>query len=93
MVTRVLDADCKIVRDARTMLSQIAQWFAPDVVMDVRELDVRPVVHFPFADLGSNEKGEYTGTYITAKPLQEISYDVIDFSYSNDVAESEQGSR
>ena len=86
LVTRVLDANCKIVWDAWTKPLQIAQWFAPGVVMDVREMDVRPGGHFRFAEPGSDEKGEYTGTYITVKPLQEISFNVIDFSQSNDVA-------
>lgn len=55
--------------------------------MEVRELDVRPGGHFRFADPDDKMlPGEYTGTYITVKPLQELSFKVIDFSQTDDPA-------
>ena len=86
IVTRVFDVPCELVWDAWTMPKQIAQWFAPGLVMEVRELDVRPGGHFRFADPHDTATGEYTGTYITVEPLQVLSFKVVDFSQTNDPA-------
>jgi uncharacterized protein YndB with AHSA1/START domain len=80
IVTRVFDAPCERVWEAWTTPELIAQWFAPGQVMDVRELDVRPGGHFRFADPTDKNAGEYTGTYVTVKPLEELSFTVLDFS-------------
>src|SRR4051812_6807537 len=80
IVTRVFDAPCELVWDAWTKPELIARWFAPGIVMDVRELDVRPGGHFRFADPNDKSSGEYTGTYMTVKPLEELSFKVVDFS-------------
>ena len=84
VVTRVFDVPCEFIWKAWVTPNHIAQWFAPYIVMDVRELDVRPGGHFRFAEPGSDDSGEYTGTYLTVKPLQELSFKVIDFSQSED---------
>ncbi len=86
IVTRVFDAPAETVWKAWTTPEQIAQWFAPGVIMDVRELDVRPGGHFRFADPDDKDGGEYTGTYITVKPFEELSFSVIDFSLTDDPA-------
>ncbi|MBP9757311.1 MAG: SRPBCC domain-containing protein [Candidatus Pacebacteria bacterium] len=86
VVTRVFDASRELVWKAWTTRELIAQWFAPGVVMDVRELDVRPGGKFRFADPADPASGEYTGTYITVEPLQELSFNVIDFSMTDDPA-------
>ena len=80
IVIKVFDAPCELVWKAWTTPELIAKWFAPGVVMDVRELDVRQGGHFRFADPNDKTSGEYTGTYITVKPLQELSFNVMDFS-------------
>lgn len=80
LVTTVFDAPCELVWKAWTTPELIAQWFAPGVVMDVRELDVRPGGYFRFADPNDQTSGEYTGEYITVNPLQELSYKVMDYS-------------
>ncbi|MBA3732981.1 SRPBCC domain-containing protein [Patescibacteria group bacterium] len=80
IVTRVFDVSPELVWKAWALPEQIAQWFAPGIVMEVRELDVRPGGHFRFADPNDKLSGEYTGTYITVKPLQELSFSVVDFS-------------
>ncbi len=80
IVTRIYDAPCQRVWDAWTTPDQIAQWFAPGVVMDVRELDVQPGGHFRFADPNDKVSGEYTGTYITVIPNMELTFEVMDFS-------------
>ena len=86
IVTKVFDAPCEIVWKAWTTPEQIARWFAPKIIMDVLELDVRPNGHFRFADPNEKNSGEYTGTYITVKPLEELSFKVVDFSRTNDPA-------
>ncbi len=86
IVTHVFDAAPERVWGAWTTPEQIAQWFAPGVVMDVSELDVKTGGHFRFADPGDPASGEYTGTYITVKPLEELSFSVIDFSRTDDPA-------
>jgi len=83
VVTRVFDAPLELVWKAWTTPQQIAQWFAPGVVMEVRELDVRPGGHFRFADPNDKDSGEYTGTYITVTPLEELSFSVIDYSHTD----------
>jgi len=80
IVTKTFDASRELVYSAWTTPELIAKWFAPGIVMDVRELDVRPGGHFRFADPNDRESGEYTGTYVTVQPLQELSFDVVDFS-------------
>ena len=79
-VTRVFDAPCEAVWSAWTTPELIAKWFAPGIVMDVRELDVRPGGHFRFADPHDETSGEYTGEYITVNPQQELSFSVMDYS-------------
>jgi uncharacterized protein YndB with AHSA1/START domain len=86
MVTKVFDAPCEIVWNAWTTPEKIARWFAPGIVMEVRELDVRPGGHFRFADPDDQHSGEYTGTYITVVPLRELSFSVVDYSLTNDPA-------
>ena len=86
IVTRVFDAPCEVVWKAWTTPEQIAQWFSPGIVMDVRELDVRPGGHFRFADPNDKESGEYTGTYTTVEPEKELSFNVTDFSQTHDLA-------
>jgi uncharacterized protein YndB with AHSA1/START domain len=86
IVTKVFDAPCEAVWKAWTTPELIAQWFAPGIVMDVRELDVRVGGHFRFADPNDKDGGEYTGTYITVNPLHELSFNVIDFSLTDDPA-------
>jgi uncharacterized protein YndB with AHSA1/START domain len=85
-VTKVFDAPCELVWKAWTTPELIAQWFAPGIIMDVRELDVQPDGHFRFADPNDKDSGEYTGTYITVKPLEELSFEVVDFSRTEDPA-------
>ncbi len=80
IVTHVFDAPCELVWKAWVTPEQIARWFAPGIVMDVRELDVRPGGHFRFGDPNDKASGEYTGTYIVVKPLQELSFYVMDYS-------------
>lgn len=80
IVIKVFDAPCEIVWNAWVTPALIAKWFAPGIVMDVRELDVRPGGRLRFADPNDKTAGEYTGTFITVKPLQELSFDVMDFS-------------
>lgn len=80
VVTKVFDAPCELVWNAWTTPALIAKWFAPGIVMDVRELDVRTGGHFRFADPNDTSSGEYTGTYISVKPLEELSFSVMDFS-------------
>ncbi|MDB5224899.1 MAG: ATPase [Candidatus Adlerbacteria bacterium] len=80
VVTKVFDAPCELVWSAWTVPEKIARWFAPGVVMDVRELDVQPGGHFRFADPNDKDAGEYTGTYVTVKPLEELTFNVVDFS-------------
>lgn len=80
LVTRVFDAPSERVWKAWTTPELIAQWFAPGIVMDVRELDVRPGGHLRFADPNDEASGEYTGEFITVKPLQELSFSVMDYS-------------
>lgn len=79
-VTKVFDAPCELVWKAWTTSELIAKWFAPGIVMDVRELDVRPGGHFRFADPNDKESGEYTGEYVTVEPLRELSFRVMDYS-------------
>jgi len=83
-VTKVFDAPCEAVWEAWTTPELIAQWFAPGIVMDVRELDVRPGGHFRFADPNDKDSGEYTGEYVTVTPLQELSFKVMDYSENPD---------
>lgn len=45
IVTQVFDAPCELVWKAWTTPEKIAQWFAPGVVMEVRELDVQSGGH------------------------------------------------
>lgn len=80
VVTKVFDAPCELVWKAWITPELIAQWFAPGIVMDVRELDVRPGGHFRFGDPNNKTAGEYTGTYIVVKPCTELSFYVMDFS-------------
>ncbi|MDB5264857.1 MAG: polyketide cyclase [Parcubacteria group bacterium] len=86
VVTHVFDAPCELIWKAWTTPEQIAQWFAPGVIVEVRELDARPGGHFRFADPNDKDSGEYTGTYITVEPLKELSFKVLDFSQSEDPA-------
>ncbi len=86
IVTRVLNAPPELVWKAWTAPELIAQWFAPGLIMEVRELDVRPGGKFRFADPDDKTSGEYTGTFITVKPLEELSFNVIDFSQTQDPA-------
>lgn len=86
LVTRVFNAPCQLVWDAWTVPEQIAQWFAPGIIMDVRELDVRPGGHFRFSDPHDAVSGEYTGTYTTVEPCEELSFSVIDYSQTDDPA-------
>lgn len=86
VVTRSFDAAPELVWKAWTTPELIAQWFAPGVVMEVRELDVRPGGTFRFGDPADPASGEYTGTYITVEPLRELSFSVIDFSMTDDPA-------
>jgi uncharacterized protein YndB with AHSA1/START domain len=86
LVTRVFDAPSELVWKAWTTPEILAEWFAPGVVVDVRELDVRPGGHFRFGDPNDKDSGEYTGTYSTVRPLQELSFKVIDFSQTSDPA-------
>jgi uncharacterized protein YndB with AHSA1/START domain len=86
IVTKVIDAPRELAWSAWTVPELIARWFAPGIVMDVRELDVRPGGHFRFADPAEADGGEYTGTYITVLPLAELSFAVVDYSLSNDPA-------
>lgn len=86
IVTRVFDAPSELVWKAWTMPEQIAQWFAPGLIMEVRELDVRPGGRFRFADPNDKNSGEYTGTYISVEYLQELSFNVVDFSRTDDPA-------
>lgn len=79
-VSKVFDAPVERVWGAWTTPSLIARWFAPGVVMDVRELDVRVGGKFRFADPAEPDGGEYTGTYMTVEPLKELSFDVVDYS-------------
>ena len=79
-VTRVFDAPRELVWKAWTTPELIAQWFAPGIVMDVRELDVQVGGHFRFADPNDKSSGEYTGEYVTVIPLQELSFTVMDYS-------------
>ncbi len=90
-VTRVFDAQCETVWSAWVTPELIARWFAPGIVMDVRELDVRPGGHFRFADPGDAASGEYTGTYVTIEPCKELSFMVLDFSQSTDGTGIEAG--
>ncbi len=85
-VTKVFDASCETVWKAWTTPEIIARWFAPGVVMDVRELDVRPGGRFRFADPADKDTGEYTGAYITVESLKELSFMVVDYSQSSDPA-------
>lgn len=80
IVTKVFDAPGELVWNAWTTPELIAQWFAPGIEMDVRELDVRPGGHFRFADPNDKTSGEYTGEYVTVNPLQELSFKVMDYS-------------
>lgn len=91
VVTRVFDAPCERVWSAWTTPELIAHWFAPGVVMDVRELDVRVGGTFRFADPNNSAVGEYTGTYVTVEPLQELSFMVVDFSQTPDSIGVEAG--
>lgn len=84
LVTRVFDAPCELVWKAWTSPELIAQWFAPGIVMDVSELDVRPGGHFRFADPNDKDSGEYTGEYVTVDPLHELSFTVMDYSENPD---------
>ena len=80
VVTRIFDAPCELVWKAWTTPEIIAQWFAPGIAMDVRELDARPGGHFRFADPAEPGAGEYTGIYLTVEPLKELSFAVKDYS-------------
>ncbi len=91
VVTRVFNAPCEAVWKAWTMSEKIAGWFAPGIVMDVRELDVRPGGHFRFADPNEPNAGEYTGTYLTVEPLKELSFKVVDYSRTEHVAGENAG--
>jgi uncharacterized protein YndB with AHSA1/START domain len=76
----MFDAPRELVWKAWTTPELIARWFAPGIVMDVRELDVRVGGHFRFADPNEKDGGEYTGTYTAVKPLEELSFAVVDHS-------------
>jgi uncharacterized protein YndB with AHSA1/START domain len=91
IVAKVFDAPCERIWKAWTTPELIARWFAPGIVMDVRELDVRPGGHFRFADPAEADGGEYMGTYITVEPLTELSFAVIDYSLSEDPAGAAAG--
>jgi uncharacterized protein YndB with AHSA1/START domain len=80
LVTKLFDAPRELVWKAWTTPELIAKWFAPGIVMDVRELDVRPGGQFRFADPNDTESGEYTGEYVTVEPLRELSFRVMDYS-------------
>jgi uncharacterized protein YndB with AHSA1/START domain len=56
--------------------------------MDVRELDVREGGHFRFADPNGPDSGEYTGTYVTVRPLEELAFSVVDHSRTGHAAGS-----
>lgn len=91
IVTRVFEAPSERVWKAWTTPEQIARWFAPGIIMDVIELDVRVGGHFRFVDPDDRDSGEYTGTYITVDPLKELSFTVIDFSRTDDPAGEKAG--
>lgn len=91
VVTKVIDAPRERVWEAWTTPDLIARWFAPGVIMDVRELDVRQGGHFRFADPAEPNAGEYTGTYITVVPLQELSFSVKDYSRADHPAGENAG--
>jgi uncharacterized protein YndB with AHSA1/START domain len=84
LVTKVFNATPERVWKAWTTPGEIAQWFAPGLVMEVRELDVRPSGQFRFADPSDKDSGEYTGIYTTVEPFQKLSFNVVDFSQSSD---------
>ena len=90
-VTRVFDAPIGLVWRAWTEPELIAKWFAPGIVMDVRELDARPGGHFRFADPAEPDGGEYTGTYLTVEPLRELSFKVVDYSRADHPAGENAG--
>lgn len=91
IVTRVFDAPCELVWKAWTTPELIARWFAPGIVMDVRELDARPGGRFRFADPNEKDGGEYTGTYLTVEPLRELSFKVVDYSRTDHPAGENAG--
>jgi uncharacterized protein YndB with AHSA1/START domain len=91
VVTKVFDAPCEGVWEAWTTPQLIARWFAPGIVMDVRELDVRQGGRFRFADPSEPNAGEYTGTYITVEPLKELSFSVMDYSRTDHPAGEHAG--
>jgi uncharacterized protein YndB with AHSA1/START domain len=79
-VTKTFDTPIELVWQAWTAPRLIAKWFAPGVVMDVRELDVRVGGMFRFADPNDPNSGEYTGKYLTVVPQKELSFSVMDYS-------------
>ncbi len=87
VVSKVFEAPCERVWQAWITPELIARWFAPGVVMDVRELDVRPGGKFRFADPNQPEGGEYTGTYVTVAPQKELSFMVVDYSRGDTAGE------
>ncbi len=80
IVSKVFHHPITSVWAAWTTPGLIAKWFAPGVVMDVREMDVRAGGHFRFADPGDADSGEYTGTYLHVTPQKELSFGVMDYS-------------
>ena len=91
IVTKLFDAPCELVWKAWTAPELIAQWFAPGIVMDVRELDVREGGRFRFADPAEPDSGEYTGTYLTVEPFRELSFRVVDYSRTDHPAGENAG--
>ncbi|MHA4812177.1 SRPBCC family protein [Flavitalea flava] len=89
VVKRSFDAPCELVWSAWTTPELIAKWFSArkEVKMKVLEMEVRTGGHFRFVfsnQDGSILPGEYTGTYILVNPPTKISFQVIDFSRTND---------
>jgi uncharacterized protein YndB with AHSA1/START domain len=85
IIDRIFDATIESVWNAWTKPEEIAKWFnsTPGLNIDVLEMDVHPTGKFRFIIPNPDSDkilGEYTGTYIIVEPLQELEFDVIDFS-------------
>lgn len=85
IIDRIFDAPIEKVWNAWTKPEEISKWFnsAPGLDINVLQMDVKPNGKFRFIIPNPDSDiilGEYTGTYITVEPLQELEFDVIDYS-------------
>lgn len=77
-IKRIVNAPQERTWQAWTVADQLKQWFSERDEMEIIVFDVKPggKVRMTSAD----SAGEYTWTYITVDPPNELVFDILDFS-------------